>query len=169
MNILIIGSGGREGALAWKLRQSPRVGQVFVAPGNAGTALDAQNVAIPPTDFPALIDFAKASQVDLVVVGPEAPLAAGIVEPWKMRGSGFLGLAGRRPSWNRARSFAKTCCDSAAIPTAEYQVFQNADDAVHFLREREDVPTVVKADGLAAGKGVLVCPGSARRRSRPSR
>ncbi|MGA2067709.1 MAG: phosphoribosylamine--glycine ligase [Thermoguttaceae bacterium] len=157
MNILIIGNGGREHALAWKIAQSPRAERVFVAPGNAGTDIDGENVPISPDDFAGLIRFAQENQVRLTVVGPEAPLAAGIVDAFEQAGLAVFGPNRAAAELEASKVFAKNLLRDADVPTADYQVFHNADDALRFLQDREDVPVVVKADGLAAGKGVVVC------------
>jgi phosphoribosylamine--glycine ligase len=157
MNVLVIGSGGREHALAWKLSQSPRVGRVFVAPGNAGTAVDAENVPIAESDFAALIRFAKQTQVGLTVVGPETPLAAGIVDAFEAEKLRIFGPNKAAAELEASKVFCKDLLRSADVPTAEYQTFTDAASATSYLQEREDVPLVVKADGLAAGKGVIVC------------
>ena len=159
MNILIVGSGGREHALAWKMAQSPRAERVFVAPGNAGTAADAENVPIPADDFPALIKFARQHDVALTVVGPEAPLAMGIVDAFDQAGLRAFGPGKAAAELEASKVFCKNLLRSADVPTAEYQTFDNPADALKFLKDREDVPIVVKADGLAAGKGVIVCSG----------
>jgi phosphoribosylamine--glycine ligase len=158
MNVLIIGEGGREHALAWKLAQSSRVERVFVAPGNAGTALEAENVDIAGTDIARLIKFAQQNNVGLTVVGPETPLVAGIVDAF---GEAKLRVFGPRKAaaeLEGSKVFCKNLLRHADVPTADYQVFRTADHATTFLKDREDVPVVVKADGLAAGKGVFVCP-----------
>jgi len=157
MNVLIVGDGGREHALAWKISQSPKVERVFVAPGNAGTAADAENVEISAGDFPALIKFAKGNRVRLSVVGPEAPLAAGIVDAFRDAGLRVFGPDKAAAELEASKVFCKNLLRDTDVPTADYQVFNNPDDAVKFLKGREDVPVVVKADGLAAGKGVIVC------------
>ena len=159
MNVLVIGSGGREHALAWKIAQSSRVKHVFVAPGNAGTALDAENIDIAADDFPALIKFAKDTQVSLSVVGPEAPLAAGIVDAFQQEGLRVFGPNRAAAKLEASKVFCKELLRGADVPSGEYQVFRDADSAVRYLEEREDTPTVIKADGLAAGKGVIVCDG----------
>jgi phosphoribosylamine--glycine ligase len=159
MNILIVGGGGREHALAWKIAQSPRAERVFVAPGNAGTAADAENVPIPADDFPALIKFAQQHDVALTVVGPEAPLAMGIVDAFAEAGLRAFGPGKAAAELEASKVFCKNLLRSADVPTAEYQTFDNPADALKFLKDREDVPIVVKADGLAAGKGVVVCSG----------
>ena len=159
MNVLIVGSGGREHALAWKIAQSPRVERVFVAPGNAGTAGDAENVDIAAGDFPKLIKFAQENEVSLTVVGPEAPLAAGIVDLFRDAGLRAFGPNSAAAELEGSKVFCKNLLRDADVPSADYQTFDDVDEAVMFLQDREDVPVVVKADGLAAGKGVIVCSG----------
>ena len=162
MNVLVVGNGGREHALAWKIAQSSRVERLFVAPGNAGTALDAENVDIATTDFGKLIDFARSNSVELTVVGPEAPLAAGIVDAFNEAKLRVFGPAGPAAQLEGSKVFCKNLLRNADVPTADYHVFQDAESATRFVMDRytdddEDVPLVVKADGLAAGKGVIVC------------
>ena len=157
MNILIVGSGGREHALAWKLAQSPRATRVFVAPGNAGTAIDAENIDLQAEDVPNLIRFAKDARVELTVVGPEAPLAAGIVDAFEQQRLRVFGPTKAAAELESSKAFCKGLLRSADVPSAEYHVFGEPARATRFLQEREDVPVVVKADGLAAGKGVIVC------------
>jgi phosphoribosylamine--glycine ligase len=157
MNILVIGNGGREHALTWKITQSPRAERVFVAPGNAGTDYDGENVDISPNDFPKLIQFAKQNEVGLTVVGPEAPLTGGIVDAFEEAGLKIFGPRKNAAELEGSKVFCKDLLRNADVPTAEYQVFTSADEAVKFIKEREDAPVVVKADGLAAGKGVVVC------------
>jgi phosphoribosylamine--glycine ligase len=159
MNVLIVGTGGREHALAWKITQSPRADRVFVAPGNAGTDLDGENVAIAASDVAGLIRFAKENDVGLCVIGPEAPLAAGIVDAFEEAGLRAFGPHKAAAELESSKVFCKNLLRHADVPTADYQVFAKPDEAVKFLRDREDVPVVVKADGLAAGKGVVVCSG----------
>ena len=162
MNVLVVGGGGREHALAWKIAQSSRVDRVFVAPGNAGTAEDAENVDISHSDVAQLVRFAKDNKVQLTVVGPEGPLAAGIVDAFtgeKLRCFGPTAAAARLES---SKVFCKELLHSADVPTADSQVFRDGESAIRFLRDRypgdeEEVPLVVKADGLASGKGVIVC------------
>lgn len=161
MKILIVGNGGREHALAWKLAKSPRVDRVFVAPGNAGTAMEAENVDIPSTDFPKLIKFAQQNQVGLTIVGPEAPLSLGIVDAFGAAGLRVFGPSKQAAELEGSKVFCKNLLRHADVPTADYRVFRTADRAITFLKDREDVPVVVKADGLAAGKGVAVCSGRA--------
>jgi len=162
MNVLVIGNGGREHALAWKIAQSPRVERVFVAPGNAGTAEDAENVDISPSDFPQLIKFAKQNHVSLTVVGPEAPLAAGIVDALQAEQLRVFGPSKAAAQLEGSKVFCKNLLRTADVPSAEYRVFRDAESAQRFVLDRypdqdQDVPLVVKADGLAAGKGVVVC------------
>jgi phosphoribosylamine--glycine ligase len=162
MNILIIGSGGREHAIAWRIGQSSRADRVFVAPGNAGTATDAENVDIRPHDIPNLIRFAKDNDVRITVVGPEAPLAAGIVDAFHEEGLRIFGPSQAAAQLESSKLFCKTLMHHADVPTADFRVFEDARRAERFVtdrfpRETEDVPLVVKADGLAAGKGVFVC------------
>ena len=159
MNVLIVGNGGREHALAWKLAKSPRASRVFVAPGNAGTAQDAENVDISATDVPRLVRFAKENHVALTVVGPEAPLAAGLVDALSAQELRVFGPTKAAAELEASKVFCKDLLRHADVPTADYQVFRSAHDAATYLKDREDVPVVVKADGLAAGKGVFVCSG----------
>ena len=159
MNVLVIGGGGREHALAWKLRQSPHVSQVFVAPGNAGTATVGENVDIPQHDIARLVRFAQENSVRLTVVGPEAPLVAGIVDAFQAERLRIFGPSKAAAELEGSKVFCKNLLRQADVPTAEYRVFRDAARAIAFLNGREDVPVVVKADGLAAGKGVIVCDG----------
>lgn len=157
MNILIIGNGGREHALAWKIRQSPLADKVFVAPGNAGTALEEgiENVAISGTDLIALVQFAQENQIGLTIVGPEAPLVAGIVDAFRANGLKIFGPTQTAAQLEGSKSFAKDFLARHNIPTAEYQNFTEVEPALTYLHEK-GVPIVIKADGLAAGKGVIV-------------
>lgn len=157
MNVLVIGGGGREHALAWKLAQSPRVKRVFVAPGNAGTGLDAENIKIPEDDFSGLIHFARQNRVELTVVGPEAPLAAGVVDAFEAEKLRVFGPNKAAAELEASKVFCKDLLRNADVPTADYRTFSDPNRAIRYLQEREDVPVVVKADGLAAGKGVIVC------------
>ncbi|WP_164963242.1 phosphoribosylamine--glycine ligase [Rubrivivax sp. JA1026] len=155
MKVLVIGGGGREHALAWKLAQSPRVQHVYVAPGNGGTAADARlrNVAI--TDPAALADFVVAEKVALTVVGPEAPLAAGVVDVFRARGLRIFGPTRAAAQLESSKAFAKDFMKRHGIPTARYESFTEA-AAAHAYVDAQGAPIVVKADGLAAGKGVVV-------------
>ena len=162
MKVLIVGSGGREHALAWKIAQSSRVDRVFVAPGNAGTAMDAENVDIPSEDIPRLLKFAKQNEIGLTVVGPEAPLVAGIVDAFQEAKLRVFGPSKLAAQLEGSKIFCKNLLHGADVPTAEYKVFRDAKSAERFVIDRypsddEDVPLVVKADGLASGKGVVVC------------
>ncbi len=156
MKVLVIGKGGREHALVWKLAQSPRVTQVFCAPGNAGTAQDGVNVLVETHDFDGLIRFAKKETVALTVVGPEDPLAHGIVDHFQKAGLTIFGPTKAGAQIEASKVFAKKLMRDADVPTAEFRVFDHPEPARHFIETRE-YPVVVKADGLAAGKGVIVC------------
>jgi phosphoribosylamine--glycine ligase len=155
MKVLVIGSGGREHALAWKLAQGARVQNVFVAPGNGGTAADPALKNVPLTDPVALADFALAEKVALTVVGPEAPLAAGIVDLFRARGLRIFGPTQAAAQLESSKAFAKDFMQRHGIPTALYAAFTDA-AAAHAHVDRHGVPIVIKADGLAAGKGVVV-------------
>ena len=158
MKILVIGSGGREHALIWKLKQSPSVTQVFCAPGNAGIGLDCTNVEIQATDFPKLIKFATKEQIDLTVVGPEVPLVLGIVDEFQKAGLRIFGPSKKAAELEGSKKFAKEIMRKANVPTADFRVFTNAAEAMSYIEEREEGDRfVIKADGLAAGKGVTVC------------
>jgi phosphoribosylamine--glycine ligase len=164
MKILVIGSGGREHALAWKLRQSPNAERIFCAPGNAGTAESAENVAIFTSDLEALVRFAKENRVDLTVVGPDDPLAAGIVDLFaaaKLRAFGPTKSAARIEA---SKIFAKQLMRAQKIPTAEARTFSDSSEALHYC-ERLKFPVVIKADGLALGKGVIIAPDAGTARS----
>ncbi|AVP93072.1 Phosphoribosylamine--glycine ligase [compost metagenome] len=157
MKVLIIGNGGREHALAWKAKQSPMVTRVFVAPGNAGTAHEGsiENVAIEATDIQALLAFAKAQQIGLTIVGPEAPLVKGVVDAFRAEGLAIFGPTAAAAQLEGSKAFAKDFLARHAIPTADYQNFTEVEPALAYLREK-GAPIVIKADGLAAGKGVIV-------------
>ena len=155
MNVLVIGGGGREHALAWKLKQSEGVEQVFVAPGNAGTARDAQLTNLPITDKVALREWAQANGVGLTVVGPEAPLAAGVVDEFRAHGLAIFGPTQKAAQLESSKAFSKAFMQRHGIPTAEYQTFTDAALA-HAYVDAKGAPIVIKADGLAAGKGVVV-------------
>lgn len=155
MKVLVIGGGGREHALAWKLVQSARVQTVYVAPGNGGTALDKRLHNIAYSDFEALADFAQAEKIALTVVGPEAPLAAGVVDLFRARGLRVFGPTRAAAQLESSKAFAKAFMQRHGIPTAEYETFTDA-AAAHAYVEKKGAPIVIKADGLAAGKGVVV-------------
>jgi phosphoribosylamine---glycine ligase len=164
MKILVIGSGGREHALAWKLVRSPDAERIFCAPGNAGTAEFAENVSISAGDLGALVQFAKENRIDLTVVGPDDPLAAGIVDLFaaeKLRAFGPTKSAARIEA---SKIFAKELMRAQKIPTAEARTFSDSSEALHHC-ERLKFPVVIKADGLALGKGVIVAPDAATARS----
>ena len=157
MKVLVIGNGGREHALAWKAAQSPLVKTVFVAPGNAGTALEPmlQNVAIGATDIPALLNFAQSEHIDLTIVGPEAPLVLGVVDAFRAAGLTIFGPTQGAAQLEGSKAFTKDFLARHNIPTAEYQNFTDIEPALAYLCEK-GAPIVIKADGLAAGKGVIV-------------
>ena len=155
MKVLVIGGGGREHALAWKLAQSPKVQQVHVAPGNGGTALDDRLHNVPLTDVQTLAEHALAHKIGLTVVGPEAPLAAGVVDAFRARGLRIVGPTKAAAQLESSKAFAKDFMKRHGIPTAGYETFSDA-AAAHAYVERQGAPIVVKADGLAAGKGVVV-------------
>jgi phosphoribosylamine--glycine ligase len=164
MRILVIGSGGREHALAWKLRQSPHADRIFCAPGNAGTGEIAENVPICASDLQALVGFAKENRVDLTVVGPDDPLAAGIIDLFaaeKLRAFGPEKSAARIES---SKVFAKELMRARKIPTAEARMFSNSNEALRYC-EQIKFPVVIKADGLALGKGVIIAGNSATARA----
>jgi len=164
MNILVVGAGGREHALAWKLAQSPRADRVFVAPGNAGTATEQgkiENVPIKEHNVPALAQFAKENNIGLTVVGPEVPLCAGIVDAFEKEGLRIFGPNKAAARLEGSKIFCKEILRKGNVPTAVYHSFLRGNDAIEFLNGDRDMPIVVKADGLAAGKGVFVCNGSA--------
>ena len=168
MKILVIGGGGREHALAWKLAQSPRVAEVLVAPGNAGTANEAgcRNVDVAAGDIDGLLNLARGEEVAFTVVGPEAPLVAGIVDRFREAGLRIFGPTAAAARLEGSKAFAKQFMDRHGIPSARHAVFSEAEAALEYLQEHaarygEDAPIVVKADGLAAGKGVIVAAGLA--------
>jgi phosphoribosylamine--glycine ligase len=161
MKVLVVGSGGREHALVWKLKQSPKVTQVYCAPGNAGTDKDAINVDIAVDDGARLVEFAKREKIDLTVIGPELPLVAGVVDLFRKEQLRVFGPTKAAAALEGSKAFCKDILRQANVPTADYRVFKDAEAAVHFIQEREETPLVVKADGLAAGKGVVVCSNKA--------
>lgn len=157
MKVLVIGSGGREHALAWKAAQSDRVSEVLVAPGNAGTAREpgVRNVPLDPMDFPALVGFVREEGVDLTLVGPEAPLVAGIVDAFEAEGLPCFGPRAAAAQLEGSKAFTKAFLARHGIPTAAYAVFEVLGEAEAYVRA-QGAPIVIKADGLAAGKGVVV-------------
>lgn len=157
MKVLIVGSGGREHALAWKVKQSPKVSKVFVAPGNAGTSCEpgVGNVAIAVDDIAGLLAFAKRECIELTIVGPEVPLVLGLVDRFKEAGLNCYGPLAKAAQLEGSKSFCKDFMVRHGIPTARYQTFSEVAPAVEYIRQ-QGAPIVVKADGLAAGKGVIV-------------
>jgi len=155
MKVLVIGSGGREHALAWKLVQSPKIQTVYVAPGNGGTALDQRLHNLPITDFNALADFVVKEKIALTVVGPEGPLAGGVVDVFRERGLRIFGPTKAAAQLESSKAFAKEFMKRHKIPTAAYETFSDA-AAAHAYVDKQGAPIVIKADGLAAGKGVVV-------------
>ena len=157
MKILVIGSGGREHALVWKLSQSPLVKKVYCAPGNAGTLEDGENLAIAVDDVTRLVRFARENAIDLTVVGPEAPLVAGIVDEFRRQGLVIFGPTAAAARLEGSKVFTKKLLRKASIPTADFAVFSRFPEAERYIDEGDEQPLVVKADGLASGKGVFVC------------
>ena len=155
MKVLVIGGGGREHALAWRLARSPKVQRVYVAPGNGGTALDPALRNVPISDLAALADFAASEKIGLTVVGPEAPLAAGVVDLFRGRGLRIFGPTRAAAQLESSKAFAKDFMQRHGVPTARYASFTDA-AAAHAYVDRNGAPIVIKADGLAAGKGVVV-------------
>jgi phosphoribosylamine--glycine ligase len=160
VKVLVIGKGGREHALVWKLAQSPRVEQVFCAPGNAGTAKDGVNVSIEPEETDKIIRLARREKIELIVIGPEAPLAAGLTDTLQKAGLRVFGPSKSAAELEASKVFAKDLMRQADIPTAEFRSFDHPEPARRYVESR-DYPVVVKADGLAAGKGAIVCSNTA--------
>src|SRR3972149_6128324 len=157
MQVLVIGSGGREHALAWKIAQSPRVAKVWAAPGNAGTSEVAESVNISPSDIRPLADLAERKRIDLTVVGPEAALTLGIVDEFERLGLRIFGPSKDAAIIEGSKIFAKNLMKKYQIPTGFFQTFYRAEDARRYIQD-VGAPIVVKADGLASGKGAMVCP-----------
>lgn len=155
MKVLIVGSGGREHALAWKIGQSPKVSEIFIAPGNGGTRLEGTNVPIKDDDLPGLVKFAKENKIDLVVAGPELPLVLGIKEALGKEGIPCFGPGAYAANLEGSKAFSKMTMRDSGVPTAPFKVFDEFEQAKAFV-ETKGAPIVVKADGLAAGKGVVV-------------
>jgi phosphoribosylamine---glycine ligase len=156
MKVLVVGKGGREHALVWKLARSPRVERVFCAPGNAGTAADGANVPIDVNEFDKLIRFAKKEKIGLTVIGPEEPLVNGIVDAFQKEGLRVFGPTRAAARIEGSKVFSKQLMRHADVPTSEFKIFDHSEPAKYWVDTRE-YPVVVKADGLAAGKGVIVC------------
>ncbi len=161
MNVLLVGSGGREHALAWKINQSPKLDRLFIAPGNAGTQSLGTNLQISDTDIDGLLQFAKKNDVGLTIVGPEAPLASGIVDIFADAELPIFGPKAAAAKLESSKSFAKKVMEKWRIPTASHVSFNKPDQAIAYLDEITSFPTVIKADGLAAGKGVYICQNKA--------
>jgi phosphoribosylamine--glycine ligase len=155
MNILLIGSGGREHALAWAMAKSPRLGKLYIAPGNPGTQKLGQNVNLAATDHAAVVAFCDSHAIDLVVIGPEAPLVDGLADPLRAKGYAVFGPSRAAACLEGSKAFTKALCDEAKVPTAAYARFTDPDQAVAYVHQ-QGAPIVIKADGLAAGKGVVV-------------
>ncbi len=159
MNVLLIGSGGREHALAWSLHNSPKLDRLFIAPGNPGTAEVGTNVDLSETDFEGILEFIEKQDIDLTVVGPEKPLVEGIADYLEERGHKVFGPSRQAAQLEGSKKFAKEFMKKNSIPTADYQTFtrDEYDRAYQYIRERDEYPVVLKADGLAGGKGVFIC------------
>ncbi len=155
MNILVIGSGGREHALAWSLASSPKTGRLFCAPGNGGMAELAECVELSDSDFNGVVDFCQTNDIELVVIGPEAPLAAGLADRLEAEKIRVFGPSAQAAQLEGSKGFTKDLCADYEIPTGRYGRFMDAEPAKAFIREFE-APYVIKADGLAAGKGVII-------------
>ena len=160
-NVLIIGGGGREHALAWKLAQSPRIGKLYVAPGNGGTCDVAENVSIEATDTKRLARFAEKNSIDLTVVGPDDPLAFGIVDVFQSRGLRIFGPTRAAAQIETSKAFAKRLMRDSNIPTAPFRIFRKHENALEYVR-KHGVPIVIKASGLALGKGAYPCKALAK-------
>ncbi|MFA5168143.1 MAG: phosphoribosylamine--glycine ligase [Candidatus Omnitrophota bacterium] len=159
MKVLLVGSGGREHALAWKIAQSPLLTKLYAAPGNAGISQHAECVPIAPDDISGLLEFALREKIDLTVVGPEVPLVAGIWDQFNEKGLKVFGPARNTALLEGSKVFSKEMMTKYGVPTAGYEVFTNVKEAKHYVIEAE-MPVVIKADGLAAGKGVVICDSS---------
>ncbi|WP_022847118.1 MULTISPECIES: phosphoribosylamine--glycine ligase [unclassified Desulfurobacterium] len=155
MKVLVVGSGGREHALTWKISKSDRVKEIFAIPGNPGIAQIAKCIKIDPADIKAIADFAEKEKIDLTVVGPEAPLVAGIVDEFESRGLKIFGPSKEAARLEGSKAFSKEMMKAFGVPTAEFKIFDNPEEAKSYIKEK-GAPIVVKADGLAAGKGVVV-------------
>ena len=157
MKILIVGSGGREHALAWKISQSPKVDKIYCAPGNAGIASVAELVDITAMEFDRLADFAEENKIDLTVIGMDDPLVGGIVDVFEKRGLRVFGPRANAAILEGSKAFSKDLMKKYNIPTAQYETFEDAEKAIEYLKTEVKFPIVLKADGLALGKGVLIC------------
>ena len=157
MKVLIVGSGGREHAIAWKVAQSSKVKKIYCAPGNAGIASVAECVPIGAMEFDKLVAFAKENNIDLTIIGMDDPLVGGIVDVFEAEGLRVFGPRKNAAILEGSKSFSKDLMNKYNIPTAKYEVFTDADKAIEYLKKENDFPIVLKADGLALGKGVLIC------------
>lgn len=155
MNVLIIGSGGREHALAWALKKSPLLKNLFIAPGNAGTTSVAENVLLAISNPHDVVEFCEEEEIDLVVIGPEAPLAAGLTDALEAEGLNVFGPSQKAAQVESSKGFTKRLCDKYNIPTGAYKEFSDKEEALDYVKQ-QGAPIVIKADGLAAGKGVIV-------------
>ena len=156
MKVLVVGGGGREHALVWKISQSPRVSKIYCAPGNAGISKQASLVAIKANDLKGLLGFAEEERIDLTVVGPEEPLTQGIVDLFESKGLAIFGPSRKAAQLEGSKAFAKEMMRKCHIPTASYRTFTHRGEAAAYIK-KQSLPLVVKADGLAAGKGVIIC------------
>ena len=156
MKILVVGGGGREHALVWKIGQSPKVSKIYCAPGNAGISEQAIIVPIKANDLKGLLDFALKEKIDLTVVGPEEPLTKGIVDLFESKGLSIFGASQKAAELEGSKAFAKEMMEKYHLPTASYGVFEDRQKAIDYIH-KQGAPIVVKADGLAAGKGVILC------------
>ena len=159
MRVLVVGGGGREHALVWKIKQSPKVKEIFCAPGNAGTSEIAENIPIAVDDIEGLLKFALNKEIGLTVVGPEQPLVLGIVDQFELKGLRIFGPNANAAELEGSKAFSKDIMKKYGLPTAEYEIFTSAESAAKYIKDK-NCPLVVKADGLAAGKGVLLCKSS---------
>ena len=157
MKILVVGGGGREHAIIRKLKESPAVDKIWAAPGNGGIAADAACVDIKATDVEGVVNFAKSNAIDYVVVAPDDPLVLGMVDALAAAGIPAFGPRAAAARIEGSKVFSKNLMKKYGIPTADYAVFSNAAEAMAYIREKNEYPVVVKADGLALGKGVLIC------------
>ncbi|MEW6375727.1 MAG: phosphoribosylamine--glycine ligase [Thermodesulfobacteriota bacterium] len=156
MKVLVVGGGGREHALVWKIAQSPKVSRIYCSPGNAGISQQATLVPVKANDLAGLLEFALKEKIDLTVVGPEEPLTRGIVDLFEAKGLSIFGSSQKAAEIEGSKSFAKEMMRKYRLPTASYEIFEDPKEAVAYIR-RQGAPIVVKADGLAAGKGVIIC------------
>ncbi|MCJ7704769.1 MAG: phosphoribosylamine--glycine ligase, partial [Desulfobacterales bacterium] len=156
MRVLVVGGGGRKHTLVWKIGQSPKVSKIYCAPGNAGISEQATLVPIKANDLKGLLDFALKEKIDLTVVGPEEPLTRGIVDLFESKGLSIFGASQKAAELEGSKAFAKEMMKKYHLPTASYGVFEDRQRAIDYIR-KQGAPIVVKADGLAAGKGVILC------------